>query len=288
METIYRDYAPKGVNFYYIYKIYKTLAHPELDGYIEPFSLEERLMHVKEAQRTLGSEITWISDSMSNDLKHALGDSPNSEFVVDPEGKIVRMRAWSRPDELRRDLEQLIGPVENPTRVSDLNLKIEAPPKVNASGVVPRVTVPGRMMPVKIEPQSSSQPFYMKLRAEVDQRFLREGEGVLYLGFHPDPLYHVHWNNLVDPVRYEITTPDGVTVSPATGEGPKVEEPADIDPREFLVEIKKSGDSQEPLQLAVRYFACNDEEGWCIAISQEYAISLELDRDGGRTRSRGR
>ncbi len=285
METIYRDYAPQGVNFYYIYK---TLAHPELDGYIEPFTLEERLMHVKEAQRTLGSEITWISDTMSNDLKHALGDSPNSEFVVDPTGKIVRMRAWSRPDELRRDLEQLVGPVENPTRVSDLNLKIEAPPKVAASGVVPRVRVPGRMMPVKIEPQSSSQPFYMKLRAEVDQRLLRDGEGVLYLGFHPDPLYHVHWNNLVDPVRFEITAPEGITVSPAKGEGPKVEEVSDIDPREFLVDIKRSGDSQEPLQLAVRYFACNDEEGWCVAISQEYSISLEPDRDGGRTRSRGR
>ena len=285
METIYRDYAPKGVNFYYIYK---TLAHPELDGYVEPFTLEERLMHVKEAQRTLGSEITWISDTMSNDLKHALGDSPNSEFVVDPTGTIVRMRAWSRPDELRRDLEQLAGPVENPTRVSDLNLKIEAPPKVAASGVVPRVRVPGRMMPLKIEPQSSSQPFYMKLRAEVDQRFLREGEGVLYLGFHPDPLYHVHWNNLVDPVKYEITAPDGITVSPAKGEGPKVKEVSDIDPREFLVDIRKSGDSQEPLQVAVRYFACNDEEGWCVAVSQEYAISLEPDRDGGRTRSRGR
>ena len=279
METIYRDYAPKGVNFYYIYK---TLAHPELDGYIEPFTLEERLMHVKEAQRTLGSEITWISDTMSNDLKHALGDSPNSEFVVDPTGKIVRMRAWSRPDELRRDLEQLVGPVEDPTRVSDLNLKIEAPPKVAASGVVPRVRVPGRMMPVKIEPQSSSQPFYMKLRAEVDQRLLRDGEGVLYLGFHPDPLYHVHWNNLVDPVKFEITAPDGITVSPATGEGPKVKEASDIDPREFLVDIKRSGDSQEPLQLAVRYFACNDEEGWCVAISQEYAITLEPDPDGGR------
>ena len=279
METIYRDYAPKGVNFYYIYK---TLAHPELDGYVEPFSLEERLMHVKEAQRTLGSEITWISDTMSNDLKHALGDRPNSEFVVDPEGTIVRMRVLSRPDQLRSDLEELVGPVENPTRVSDLNLNIEAPPKVAASGVVPRVRLPGRMLPVKIEPQASSQPFYMKLRAEVDQTFLREGEGTLYIGFHPDPLYHVHWNNLADPVKYEITAPEGITVSPAKGEGPKVKEASDIDPREFLVDIRKMGDTREPLQLAVRYFACNDEEGWCIAVSQEYAISLELDPDGGR------
>ncbi len=279
METIYRDYAPKGVNFYYIYK---TLAHPELDGYVEPFSLEERLMHVKEAQRTLGSEVVWISDTMSNDLKHALGDMPNSEFVVDPEGTIVRMRVWSRPDQLRSDLEEIVGPVENPTRVSDLNLNFEAPPKVAASGVVPRVKLPGRMLPVKIEPQSSSQPFYMKLRAEVDQRFLREGEGTLYVGFFPDPLYHVHWNNLVDPVKYQITAPEGITVSPARGEGPKVKEVSDMDPREFLVDIKRSGDSQEPLQVAVRYFACNDEEGWCVAVSQEYAISLEPDPDGGR------
>ncbi len=279
METIYRDYAPKGVNFYYIYK---TLAHPELDGYVEPFSLEERLMHVKEAQRTLGSEITWISDTMSNDLKHALGDMPNSEFVVDPAGTIVRMRVWNRPDQLRSDLEELVGPVENPTRVSDLNLNFEAPPKVAASGVVPRVELPGRMLPVKIEPQSSSQPFYMKLRAEVDQRFLREGEGTLYVGFYPDPLYHVHWNNLVDPVKYEISAPEGITVSPEKGEGPKVKEASDMDPREFLLDIKRSGDSQEPLQLVVRYFACNDEEGWCVAVSQEYSISLEPDPDGGR------
>jgi hypothetical protein len=55
-----------------------------------------------------------------------------------------------------------------------------------------------------------------------------------------------------------------------------------MDPREFLVDIQKSGDSQESLQLAVRYFACNDEEGWCVAVSQEYAISLEPDPDGGR------
>ena len=52
METIYRDYEPKGVKFRYIYK---ALEHPELDGYVQPFSLEERLMHVKEAGRRLGS-----------------------------------------------------------------------------------------------------------------------------------------------------------------------------------------------------------------------------------------
>jgi len=58
------------VRFYYIYK---ALSHPELKGYINPFTLEERFMHVKEARRTLGSEIPWIVDRMDNAIRHALG-----------------------------------------------------------------------------------------------------------------------------------------------------------------------------------------------------------------------
>ncbi|MBT4864205.1 MAG: hypothetical protein HON53_03665, partial [Planctomycetaceae bacterium] len=253
-----RDYAPKGVKFYYIYK---ALAHPENDGYVQPFTLKERLMHVKEAQRTLGSDIPWICDSISNKLKHAMGNAPNSEFVIDPEGKVVVSRSWSKPTELRKDLEKLIGPVKNPTQISDLNLKTEPPPKLAASGVVPRIKAPSGMQPLKIEPKPGKQPFYAKLRAEADNNLLRSGEGTLYVGFHLDPLYHVHWNNLAKPVTYEITGPDGTTVSPAKGEGPKVKEAADVDPREFLVEIKRGKDTTGPLQLTVKYFACNDEQG---------------------------
>jgi hypothetical protein len=278
LETIYRDYAPQGVQFHYIYK---HLQHPELDGYIQPFTLEERLMHIQEARRTLGSEIPWISDSMSNDLKHALGNSPNSEFVIDPEGKVAMRRAWSQPELLRKDLEQLLGPVENPTQVSDLNLKVEPPPKVAASGVVPRVEVPGIMRAVKIEPESSELPFYAKLRAEVDRNFFGTGEGILYLGFHVDPIYRVHWSNLVNPLQFEIKAPEGITVFPAQGEGPQVEVPSDIDPREFLLDVKRREEASEPLELAVRYFACNDEEGWCIPVSQKYSIYLESDRQVG-------
>ena len=56
----------------------------------------------------LGSDIPWLCDSIANDLKHALGDRPNSEFVIDPQGRIVRRRAWSRPADLRKDLEELM------------------------------------------------------------------------------------------------------------------------------------------------------------------------------------
>ena len=60
-------------------------------------------------------------------------------------------------------------------------------------------------------------PFYAKLRAEGDPDLLATGTGTMYLGFHLDPLYRVHWNNEVDPVEFEITAPAGVTVTPARG-----------------------------------------------------------------------
>jgi hypothetical protein len=102
----------------------------------------------------------------------------------------------------------------------------------------------------------------------------------MYLGFHLDPIHHVHWNNLVDPVRYEVTTPAGTTVTPASDSAPTVEQPSDNDPREFLVEVKDwhAGDS---LALTVLYFACDEEDRWCRAVTQHYTLHLERDAFGG-------
>jgi hypothetical protein len=282
LETVYTDFAPKGVDFYYLYK---ALAHPEKDGYVQPVTLKERLMHVKEAQRTLGTKITWICDSMSNDIKHALGNAPNSEFIIGPDGKIIISRSWSSPDQLRKDLTELVGAVRNPTQVSDLNLKTEPPPKVAAKGVVPRIDMPSGMQALKVTPKNLEQPFYVKLRAEGDNGLLSNGQGKLYLGFHMDPIYHVHWNNLAAPIKFEITGADGTKISPAKGEGPKVKEPSDIDPREFVLDVNQAG-SRSPLTLNVSYFACNDEQGWCKLVTHEYVIHMETDRDAGRTSGR--
>ena len=245
-------------------------------------------MHVKEAQRTLGSEITWLCDTMTNDLKHALGNAPNAEFVIDPDGKVVRRRLWSEPDDLRDDLIELVGPVANPTQVADLNMKSLVSDDPAPSGVVPRIDMPGRMQAVKIEPKENGEPFYVKLRAEVDRSYEDTKQGKMYLGFHLDPLYHVHWNNLVAPVQYEITAPAGVEITPASASAPNVEAPSDIDPREFIVDIHQTSDSNEPIMLTVKYFACNDAEGWCKPVTQQYAVYLdEVDRDGGSARRGG-
>ena len=101
---------------------------------------------MKEARRTLGSGFTWICDAIDNPIKHALGNAPNSEFVVDGKGRLVRKRAWSDAAALRADLEELVGKVENPTDPADLELTQKAPPKAAASGVVERIELPGDML----------------------------------------------------------------------------------------------------------------------------------------------
>jgi hypothetical protein len=276
------------VNFFYIYK---ALAHPENDGYVQPFTLAERLMHVKEARRTLGSQIPWICDGLDNSIKHALGDAPNSEFIIDADGKVVRRRQWSSPHELRRNLAELIGPIDNPTQVSDLKLQTEPPPRVAARGVAPRVDRPKGASALRIEPDLSMDgdkqpaPFYAKLRAEADSNLLRSGHGRLYVGFHLDPLYHVHWNNLVKPIHVEIEAGES-GVTPSTWDGPKIKEPSDIDPREFLADVEV-GEKRDPLRVTVKYFACSDEQGFCFAVTQRYTVHLDQDRDAGWVQGRG-
>ena len=278
---MYRDYSPKGVKFVYLYK---ALAHPELNGYVNPITLEERLMHIEEAKRVLGSEIPWIADTMANDLKHAIGDRPNSEYLLDPKGRVLRARAWSDPDQLRRDLAEYVGPVENPTEVSDLGMEIKPAPQHAPTGVVARIEKPGSYRTLVSSPQlaKTTEPFYTKLRAEADQGLLRSGEGNLYLAFLLDPLHGVHWNNLAPAMEVELSAPDGVRITPAIMQGPKVDEEADADPREFLVQVDR-GDSQEPLGMRIRYYACTDQ--WCRPVTQEYLITWEVDRDAGRVRS---
>ena len=58
------------------------------------------MAHVKEAQRTLGSKFTWICDAIDNPIKHAMGNAPNSEFVIDREGNVVgRFGPRTKPDD---------------------------------------------------------------------------------------------------------------------------------------------------------------------------------------------
>ena len=287
LEAVYQDYNSRGVSFHYIYK---SLAHPGTNGYVRPLTLEERLKQIAAAKKQLGTRIPWVCDGMDNPLKHALGDAPNSIWVLDGKNRVVSRRWWCDPSALRRELAERVGPVAKPTSPSSIKYLSEVKPvKPAAVGVMPRLEVPGNMTPLKVTllpSEKNAAPAYVKVRAELESKAMRDGKGRLYLGFFLDPLYHVHWNNLAEPLRFKITATDGTRFSEREGEARRPRVDADADPREFLLNVADMR-RRSSVELTVSYFACNDDEGWCRPATQRYRITFEPDRDAGsRRRSR--
>ena len=270
------------------YFVYKSLAHPELAGnYVQPFTLDERLAHARQAEKQLGATVPWLVDDMENRLKHALGDRANSEFIVNPKGIIVRKRAWSHPGEVRKDLEQLVGPVENITKEEDLQLNVGLPLEPPAPrGTLPRVDR-SQMQAIAIQPQIDLRglPYYAKLRAEADEDLLATGAGKLYVGFHLDPFHDAHWNNLTKPLSFKLDAPGGIEIEKVDYEAPKGKAASDTDPREFLLDVH-AWPEDRPIRLTVTYFACIGKQT-CHAVQQQYVLNRRRDRDAGKARGEG-
>ncbi len=281
LEAVQRDYGPKGVKFYFIYK---SLAHPELSGnYIQPFTIDERLKHAAQAKFQFGTAIPWLVDAMDNRLKRALGDRPNSQFIIDPDGKIVSKRAWSHPGLVRQELQAMVGATEQITRVEDLNLQLGQFVESAAPRGIYKRLIRSKMSALTIQPQmeTNSLPFYAKLRAEADDELVQRGTGSLYLGFHIDPFHSAHWNNLIDPLSFMIESSDQVIIDKRDAVAEKVSAPSDTDPREFLVHVE-SWPADEPLQITVKYHACVGDA--CHAVQQSYVVHRERSVDGGGAR----
>lgn len=266
---MYRDYKDQ-VNFYYIYK---RLAHPETNNFQEPADLTERLLHVAEARRMTGTQIPWLCDTMDDAATKAFRGTYNGEFILDPQGKFVRQRFWSNPRTLRADLTELVGPVENPTKIKDLPVRFRPEPRKVSSGVVKPIKLPRGLTPIKLEykPIGDNRPLYVKLRAEMTPEQV-DGKFQMYLGFYVDPIHKTHWNNAAGKVRVEITAPKEMGFAETKLEGPKVEVDADVDPRMFLVDFDSKGDLG-PIQIKLHYVVCDDAETFCFPVTQEFAVT---------------
>ncbi len=270
VEAVARDYAPRGVRFFYFYK---SLAHPEYKGYVVPQNINERLLHIQVAKKELGTRIPWLADTMADDLKNTLNAGANSEYLIAPGGKVIYSRQWSDAASLRAALAKVKGPVENPTPVSALDLPAQSRPgRPSQQPTTTRVVRPSGLVTLKLKPASSNDTYYVKLRAEAEPELLRTGKGQLYLGFFPDPVHGVHWNNLVAPLHFQLTLPAGVKATPAEATAAKVQADSDTDPREFWVTFD-AGQPPKSAQLTMQYFGCTDK--WCKPFTQEYTILFE-------------
>ena len=237
---------------------------------------------MQQAKRRLKTEIPWICDTMQNSVKKAFGGAPNGEFILGPDGTILRKRFWSNPKLLRNDLAELVGPSKSVTRVEDVEAGFTLENREIASGVVPRLSLPGGLTPLRVETvDDGGFPYFAKLRAEATPGLVGPAaEGKLYFAVYLDPLYKVHWNNRAGKISLNIETPSGIALDPASHQGPNVEVDADIAPRQFLVEIAR-GNSTKPLKVILEYTVCDDGESFCTTVTQTYRVLFKRTGDLG-------
>jgi len=278
IETAYADYANQNVVFSYFYK---SLRHPELNGYVESQNISERLLHIKAAKKKLNTKVPWLADTMQDDIKTALLSNSESVYLISPKGKILYASSNINEAELRNALEQFIGPSSTTTSVSTLNL-----PRIKRSVLPENVTNalqverPTSLKILSITPSTPNETYYVKLRAEMDPLDLNRAEGKLYLSFFPDPIYDTHWNNLVPPMKYKLTLPNTMQATPMEATANKGEGDSDTKPRQFVVDIKnaKAGDN---IKISLHYFGCTPT--MCEAMTHEYTITLTVENKGAIT-----
>lgn len=218
---------------------------------------------------------------MDDMFSSAFGGPPNGEFLIDPEGKIVRQKFWSNPQTLRSDLIKFVGDVENPTAAADALPPFEIPKRDIASGVVPRISLPSGLLPLVLKPMESEFPAFAKLRIEGTSNLLGENQkGLLFVGVYLDPIYKVHWNNRAGKVQVKINTPAGMNATQSDFESPEVKENADIDPRQFLLELDRAG-IEKPVTISVTYTVCDDAETFCQTVTQDYEVEFRSTRELG-------
>ncbi|MEM7476347.1 MAG: hypothetical protein AAF483_15235 [Planctomycetota bacterium] len=227
-----------------------------------------------------GTQIPWLCDSMDDSATKAFGGTYNGEFVLDPDGKIVRQRFWSNPRTLRADLTELVGEVESPTKIKDLPVRFRPEPREVASGVVEPIKLPRGLTPIKIKylPLDNERPLFVKLRAELTPRKNAKGKYQMFLGFYPDPIHKVHWNNLAGRIRVSFDAPAALGITAEELEGPKVDEDSDVDPRMFLIDLaskESSAGRREPIKISLKYVICDDAETFCFPVTQQFEVTTE-------------
>lgn len=278
IEAASKDYSPRGVQFFYFYK---SLRHPELNGYVEAQNIKERLLQLAKARTMLGTKVPWIADTIDNRLRDGLKSGSNSMYLISPEGNIVFAADRLDGDSLRGALGEHVGKIDRPTRATDLNLprlaRHQQPANVDSDTQVSR---PDGLVTVATTPTDASETYYVKLRAEADNDLLKTGTGRLFLGFYPDPIHGVHWNNLTKPMKYSLTLPEGVKASPIEASAKKGAGDKDVEPRQFWVDIESDSPGAS-FELSMHYFGCTHT--MCKAMTQVYTVELKPAEMGSST-----
>jgi hypothetical protein len=283
IETTARAYESANVEFFYIYRY---LAHPENNGYLQPFHIMERARQARIANQLLKTRIPWLLDTMENATAKALEqeENRNSIFIYSSDGIQRFAGPITDASTFRKALENLAGAPASEVNTTPPSAPKLKPINLKPAEVVNRIafnTLRESFLPLEVFPQKSRFSFYAKLRAEANETLLKSGNGKIYLGFHIDPLYDMEWNNRKDPLNYRVRAPMGVLV-PSSGRAPYIADPtADSEPREFILDARQL-DMSKPLSIKVEYYVKSSNGRQRKKVSQSYLVYLKADPYAGQ------
>jgi|GEM_PF-1478032 len=281
IEAAHADYASHCIDFYYVFQ---SLRHPELGGYVQAQNDKERGLQIVAAKEKLKTTVPWLADTIDDNIRVALRASSQTVYLISPNGHIIY--AGNRLDgpALREAIAQEVGYASTYSAPQSLNLPFigRTPQMVNVDTEL-QVKRPEGMVILSIKPTHPDKTYYVKLRAEAEPKLLKTGTGRLFLGFYPDPIHKACWNNLTEPMKYELTLPEGVKADPVTAQAKGGPGEKDSQPRQFWVDIEsgEAGKTPDKAKLALHYFACTPD--MCTALTHEYTIHFTAEDRNSRT-----
>lgn len=243
---------------------------------VEAVTLSERLKQIAYANQELQTTIPWICDGLDGAVEKALGGAPNSEYVVDEKGVVVRKRFWHDPEELRSFLAARFGKVAEPTTVADLKRETIDRPQSQKRGL----TVPKGMKLCDVSPLrkvSEKEPLYVKLVVEAGPELLKSGTGKLWIGLFVDPIYKRRWDKSAEPVQWELSCEDP-SFQTVKGKGTRDED--ELSSSEFLLDVTAGG--KEASYVLAANFSLLDETGKSQAFTEQYRFQIKASKRKAR------
>lgn len=189
-----KAFGHRGVSFY---NVLSREPHPGFYGFTQPDSLEMRQEYVRLASAELQLDIPWIIDDMDNTLQKTYGGMPNMEFVIDRDGTLLASWDWAKPEELKRLLEERLGPSGiTPEEWAKLADQPGMAVSVADSDEVPATEVPRQSLaPLKIKDVSSQEAPFLLEAGTLPPKVTPAGLSRLYLTITPDETSKAFFDN---------------------------------------------------------------------------------------------
>jgi hypothetical protein len=158
-----------------------------------------RQEYTRLASAELQLDIPWIIDNMDNNLQKTYGGMPNMEFVIDTDGTLLASWDWAKPEELKKLLEERLGPSE----ISDEKwAELANQPRMAVSFAdndeVPATEVPRQALsPLKIKDLSGEETPVLLEAGTLPPKVTPTGLSRMYLTVTPDEKGRAFFDNSV-------------------------------------------------------------------------------------------